>query len=74
MATEIRLQRQLEHNKRLREQYERERISVSQAGNLLIQYCMEHKDVFVTQVWGELDKSEDPFLIEPKGGCGCNLM
>ncbi|KAG0263772.1 hypothetical protein BG011_008098 [Mortierella polycephala] len=73
MSTEMRLQRQLEHNKRLREQYELERITVSQASSLLIQYCMTNRDVFVTQVWGELDKQEDPFMAQPKG-CGCSLM
>ena len=36
MATEMRLQRQLEHNKRLREQYELERISVSQASTMYV--------------------------------------
>ncbi|KAF9128446.1 hypothetical protein BGW39_005040 [Mortierella sp. 14UC] len=74
MSTEVRLQRQLEHNKRLREQFERERISVSQASSSLIQYCMSNKDVFITPVWGELDKQDDPFLVQPKGGCGCSIM
>jgi guanine nucleotide-binding protein subunit gamma len=34
MPTEMRLQRQLEHNRRLREQYDLERIPVSQASAL----------------------------------------
>ncbi|KAF8935276.1 hypothetical protein BGZ58_005117 [Dissophora ornata] len=69
MTTEVRLQRQLEHNKRLREQYELERISVSQASTMLIKYCMANRDVFVTQVWGEQDKHDDPFMVQPKGCC-----
>ncbi|ORZ17584.1 guanine nucleotide-binding protein subunit gamma [Lobosporangium transversale] len=73
MSTEMRLQRQLEHNKKLREQYERERISVSQASILLIQYCQARRDMFIPTVWGEVDKKEDPFETQATG-CGCNIM
>jgi hypothetical protein len=34
---------------------------------------MNNKDVFITPVWGELEKQDDPFLVQPKG-CGCSLM
>ncbi|KAI1318061.1 hypothetical protein EDD11_007295 [Mortierella claussenii] len=73
MPTEMRLQRQLEHNKKLREQYERDRISVSQASILLIQYCQARRDMFIPTVWGEVDKKDDPFEMQPSG-CGCNIM
>ncbi|KAG0222543.1 G-protein gamma subunit [Mortierella sp. GBAus27b] len=69
MPTEMRLQRQLEHNRRLREQFELERIPVSEASALLIKYCMSNRDIFVTQVWGDLAKHEDPFMAQPKGCC-----
>ncbi|KAI9237212.1 hypothetical protein MVEG_08966 [Podila verticillata NRRL 6337] len=69
MSSEMRLQRQLEHNKRLREQFELDRISVSEASSQLIKFCQSHRDVFVPQVWGELDKREDPFMAQPKGCC-----
>ncbi|KAF9570761.1 hypothetical protein EC968_001411 [Mortierella alpina] len=73
MPTEMRLQRQLEHNRKLREQYERDRISVSQASVLLIQYCQERRDMFIPTVWGEVDKKDDPFEVKP-AGCGCSVM
>ncbi|KAF9182399.1 hypothetical protein BGZ51_007069 [Haplosporangium sp. Z 767] len=73
MSTELRLQRQLDHNKRLREQYDRERISVSQASELLIEYCRARRDMFLPTVWGEVDKKDDPFEIQP-AGCGCIIM
>ncbi|KAF9214694.1 hypothetical protein CPB97_009280 [Podila verticillata] len=73
MSTEMRLQRQLEHNRKLREQFERDRISASQASILLIQYCQGIKDMFIPTVWGEVDKKDDPFEIQPTT-CGCSLM
>ncbi|KAG0370599.1 guanine nucleotide-binding protein subunit gamma [Gamsiella multidivaricata] len=73
MPTEMRLQRQLEHNKKLREQYERDRISVSQASILLIQFCQARRDMFIPTVWGEVDKKDDPFEVQPTG-CGCSIM
>ncbi|KAF9928122.1 hypothetical protein FBU30_002624 [Linnemannia zychae] len=72
-ASEARLQRQLEHNKKLREQFERNRISVSQASILLIQYCQTKRDMLVPTVWGDLDVKDDPFEAKP-AGCGCSIM
>ncbi|KAF9364777.1 hypothetical protein BGX34_000447 [Mortierella sp. NVP85] len=73
MSTEMRLMRQLEHNKKLREQFERQRIPVSQASILLIEYCQARRDMFIPTVWGEVDKKDDPFESQP-AGCGCNIM
>ncbi|KAF9432987.1 hypothetical protein BGZ76_010031 [Entomortierella beljakovae] len=73
MSTEMRLQRQLEHNKKLREQYERDRISVSQASISLIQFCQERRDMFIPTVWGDVEKKDDPFESKP-AGCGCVIM
>ncbi|KAG0239034.1 hypothetical protein BGX31_003098 [Mortierella sp. GBA43] len=69
----MRLMRQLEHNKRLREQFERERIPVSEASVLLIRYCQERRDMFIPTVWGEVDKKDDPFESQSVG-CGCSIM
>ncbi|KAF9979010.1 hypothetical protein BGW42_001180 [Actinomortierella wolfii] len=73
MPTELRLQRQLEHNKRLREQLEQNRISVSQASASLIKYCQSTKDYLLPMIWGTVDKRDDPFVAQ-KSGCGCSLM
>ncbi|KAF8934451.1 hypothetical protein BGZ47_010366 [Haplosporangium gracile] len=73
MTTEARLQRQLEHNRKLREQFERNRISVSQASILLIQYCQTKRDMLIPTVWGDLDVKDDPFEAKT-AGCGCSVM
>lgn len=39
----------------------------------LIQYCQGIKDMFIPTVWGEVDKKDDPFEIQPTT-CGCSLM
>ncbi|KAF9906217.1 hypothetical protein EC991_000844 [Linnemannia zychae] len=72
-STEARLQRQLEHNRKLREQFERSRISVSQASILLIQYCQTQRDMLIPTVWGDLDAKDDPFEVKA-AGCACSLM
>ncbi|CAH1757194.1 3283_t:CDS:2 [Entrophospora sp. SA101] len=58
--SEIKLQRIIEHNKKLREQLDLPRIKVSQASSMLIKYVQSTKDYLVPSVWGTAGTA-DPF-------------
>ncbi|CAH1769055.1 11330_t:CDS:2, partial [Entrophospora sp. SA101] len=58
--SEMKLQRIIEHNKKLREQLDLPRIKVSQASSMLIKYIQSTKDHLVPSVWGTAGAA-DPF-------------
>ncbi|KAI7863054.1 G-protein gamma-like domain-containing protein [Spinellus fusiger] len=70
---EAKLNRLLELNKRLKEQLDVPRITVSSASSSLIEYCKTTKDPMIPSLWGSIDKKEDPFAPAAGGGC-CAVM
>lgn len=67
--SELKLRRLTEHNQRLREDLDRQRVRVSEASASLIRYCKTTKDYLCPSVWGTVQKGEDPYA--PQGGGGC---
>ncbi|KAF9176666.1 hypothetical protein BGZ49_006045, partial [Haplosporangium sp. Z 27] len=65
-VSEIKLKRFLEHNKRLREQYEMRRVPVSEACNSLLQYVKTTYDPLLPIVWGV---GPDPFAKQSSKCC-----
>ncbi|KAF8977633.1 G-protein gamma subunit [Cyathus striatus] len=60
---EIKLNRLMEHNQRLREELALPRVRVSEASASLIRYCKSTKDHLTPSVWGPVGKNENPLLI-----------
>lgn len=71
---DLKLRRLTELNTRLREDLERERISVSQASKSIITYTSSTKDFMVPSIWGTVDKREDPYTVQQGGGSCCAVM
>ncbi|TIA91854.1 hypothetical protein E3P92_01543 [Wallemia ichthyophaga] len=69
--SELKLRRLNEHNQRLKDDYARPRINVSEASQGLIRFCNSTKDYLIPSVWGPVDKKEDPYA--PQGG-GCCVV
>ncbi|KAI5481466.1 enhancer of mRNA-decapping protein 3 [Pseudohyphozyma bogoriensis] len=57
---ELKLRRLTEHNMRLREDLDRQRVRVSEASASLIRYCKTTRDYLCPSVWGPVGKAEDP--------------
>ena len=72
--SEIKLRRLTELNTRLREDLDRPRVPVSEACNSLLAYVQKTQDHMVPSVWGQVDKSQDPYnqqVTKQAGVCGC---
>ncbi|SGY60359.1 BQ5605_C007g04419 [Microbotryum silenes-dioicae] len=68
--SELKLRRLTEHNQRLREDLERQRVRVSEASASLIRYCKTTRDYLVPSVWGPVEKGSDPYAAAASGGGG----
>ncbi|GAA6000751.1 Ste18p [Rhodotorula paludigena] len=71
--SELKLRRLTEHNQRLREDLERQRVRVSEASASLIRYCKTTRDYLIPSVWGPVQKGEDPYAPQASGGC-CSVQ
>ncbi|KAG0222880.1 G-protein gamma-like domain-containing protein [Mortierella sp. GBAus27b] len=65
--SDAKLRRVLESNKRLKEQLEMRRISVSEASQNLIKFVTNTKDSFLPTLWG--NAAADPFSKQSSGCC-----
>lgn len=70
---ELKLRRLTELNLRLTEDLERPRVRLSEAAMGLINYTNATKDFMVPQIWGSVDKRDDPYAPQQSGGC-CTVM
>ncbi|KAF9583275.1 hypothetical protein BGW38_009853 [Lunasporangiospora selenospora] len=66
-VSDIKLKRFLEHNQRLKEQLDLNRISVSEASESLIKYVTLTKDSLLPTLWGT--PQPDPFSKQSTGCC-----
>ncbi|KAI9675123.1 MAG: Guanine nucleotide-binding protein subunit gamma [Caeruleum heppii] len=71
--SDLKLRRLTELNLRLREDLDRPRVKVSEAAMGLINYTSQTKDFMVPQLWGPVDKRDDPYAPQQSGGC-CTIM
>ncbi|KAI9849683.1 MAG: hypothetical protein M1837_002809 [Sclerophora amabilis] len=70
---DLKLRRLTELNLRLREDLDRPRIKVSDAAMGLINYTSQTRDFMVPQMWGTVDKRDDPYAPQQSAGC-CTVM
>ncbi|KAI8594518.1 G-protein gamma subunit [Dissophora ornata] len=66
-VSEVKLKRFLEHNQRLKEQLEMQRISGSEASESLIKFVTSTKDSLLPTLWG--NAPSDPFSKQSTGCC-----
>ncbi|KAI9756850.1 MAG: hypothetical protein M4579_003686 [Chaenotheca gracillima] len=70
---DLKLRRLTELNLRLREDLDRPRIKVSEAAMGLITYTSQTRDFMVPQMWGNVDRRDDPYAPQQSAGC-CLVM
>ncbi|KAI9882714.1 MAG: Guanine nucleotide-binding protein subunit gamma [Watsoniomyces obsoletus] len=70
---DLKLRRLTELNLRLREDLDRPRVKLSEAAMGLITYTNQTKDFMVPQLWGPVDRRDDPYAPQQSGGC-CAVM
>ncbi|KAI9796729.1 MAG: hypothetical protein M1825_006515 [Sarcosagium campestre] len=58
---DLKLRRLTELNLRLREDLDRPRVKLSEAAMGLVNYTNSTKDFMVPQIWGNIDRRDDPY-------------
>ncbi|KAK9473204.1 GGL domain-containing protein [Dipodascopsis tothii] len=70
---ELKLKRLNDLTVRLKEDYNRPRVKVSEACQSIIHYTKNTKDFMIPSVWGSFDKSDDPYNPPSESSC-CVVM
>ncbi len=70
--SDVRAQRLVAANDRLKAELELPRMLVSKSSVALKAYCAANKDPLVPSVWGKVDEKDNPYA--KKGGGDCALL